>query len=128
MKTITAIIFILMFSLGYCQDASSGEVKKGIPFRQITPEDKFESDLKRNSFTIYTLGGLKPYNHEIVQSFEKKFSVNYHDFGCLAESNMDFYEKYNLLVYEHLTKKWGAEWEKDIKDNAMGFYKWKEAK
>jgi hypothetical protein len=40
---------------------------------------------------------------------------------------MDYYEKYNALVYNYLKEKWGREWEKEIKDNAIGFYNWKGA-
>jgi hypothetical protein len=94
----------------------------------LTPEKQFQADLKNNDLKIYTVGGLKPYNHEVVQAFENTHAINYHDFGCLAPPNMDYYADYNLLVFQYRKEKYGNKWEKDIKDNAMGFYKWKEAK
>jgi len=128
MKTIIAIIFILTFTFGHAQETSKDETKKTLAFRQIKPEDKFASDVKRNSFTVYTVGGLKPYDHKTTEMFQKKYNVTYHNFGCIAPGNMDYYEQYNLLVFQHLNKKFSPGWEKDIKDNAIGFYKWFQAK
>lgn len=128
MKTIIAILFTLIFSFSHGQKTTPGETKKAIPFAIITPEKKFESDLKKNAFTIYTLGGLKPYNNEVTEAYQKKFNIRYHNFGCIAPENMGYYEKYNLLVFKHLQEKWGEEWEKDIRDNSMGWYKWVQGK
>jgi len=128
MKIITAILFILSFTFSYAQETSRSETTKAQPFRQIKPEDKFASDLQKNSFTIYTVGGLKPYDHKAIEAFQKNYNVTYQNFGCIAPGNMDYYEKYNLLVFQHLTKTWGREWEKGIKDNSIGFYNWTQAK
>jgi hypothetical protein len=69
-----------------------------------------------------------PSNYKIDQAFRKKYSVNYHDFGCLAPGNMDYYARYNLLVFDHLKNKFGKEWEKDIKENTLELYNWKNKK
>jgi hypothetical protein len=110
MKTIIAILFTLIFSFSHGQKTTPGETKKAIPF------------------TIYTLGGLKPYNNEVTESYQKKFNIRYHNFGCIAPENMEYYEKYNLLVFQHLQEKWGEEWTKDIRDNTIGWYKWSQTK
>lgn len=124
MRTLMIVLLILAFSAGYAQEAPNDETKKTIPFSQITPERKFENDVRKSSITIYTLGGLKPYGQKAIEAFQQKYSVKYHDFGCLAPGNMSYYEKYNLLVFNYLKDKWGEEWEKDVKDTAMGFYNW----
>ncbi|OYQ38129.1 hypothetical protein CHU92_06590 [Flavobacterium cyanobacteriorum] len=115
---------MLSLTIGYAQERSNDK-PEAISFRQISPEKKFDNDSKKNVVTIYTLGGLKPSNHDVDQTFQKKFNVNYYDFGCLAPGNLDYYEKYNVLVFNYLKEKWNNEWEKDIKDNAIGFYNWK---
>ena len=128
MKTLTAILFILSLTFSYAQETTKSETTKAQPFRQIYPEDKFANDVKKNSFTIYTVGGLKPYDHKATEAFQKNYNVTYHNFGCIAPGNMAYYEQYNLLVFQHLTKTWGTEWKKDIQDNAVGFYKWSQSK
>lgn len=128
MKTIIALIALAFSTFGYCQDTQATEKKAPTAFKQITPEAKFKNDVERDSFTIYTVGGLKPYNHEETQAFEKKYNVTYHDFGCLAPGNMDFHSAYNRLVFQHFRTKWGNEWQKEIKDNAIGLYHWNQEK
>jgi hypothetical protein len=94
----------------------------------LTPEKQFQADLKNNDLKVYTVGGLKPSNHKVDTAFQETYRLSYHDFGCIAPPNMDYYTAYNLLVFRYLKEKWANAWEKDIKDNAMGFYEWKEAK
>lgn len=128
MKAIIAIVFTLVLFSGYSQQSSAGETMPTKGCTANTPVRKFMKDLKSNSLTIYTIGGLKPPNHKVDEEFQTKFRITYHDFGCIAPLTIDFFEEYNLLVFHYLTKQHGNSWEKDIKDNAMGFYKWKEAK
>jgi len=122
MKGIICSIIICLFTgFVYAQVPCSKGEKAGIVMQ-------FGADIKNNTLKIYTLGGLKPYNQETTQAFEKRYNVTYHDFGCLAPGSMDFYNAYNLLVFKYFNEKYGNEWEKDIKDNAMGFYKRTHAK
>jgi len=122
MKTIISLLIISFFTTcAYTQ----GPCSKG---EKVGPALQFRADLEANTLKIYTLGGLKPSNHKVDEAFQKKYSVHYYDFGCLAPGNMEFYNAYNLLVFEHLKQQWTKEWEKDIKDNAMGFYNWTQEK
>ena len=123
MKSIIAIIFTFFFSGVYAQDRPV--CTKG---KSMTPEKQFQADIKKNDLKVYTVGGLKPSNHKVDTAFQETYGLTYHDFGCLAPSDMDYFAAYNLFVFQHLKEKWGNAWEKEIKDNAMGFYKWKEAK
>ena len=123
MKTIVAIVLALLSFAVYGQ--SEPACTRG---QQQTAEVQFQKDLKNGSLKIYTVGGLKPSNHKVDTAFQETYKIEYHDFGCIAPPNMDYYASYNLLVFNHLKEKWGNSWEKDIKDNAIGFYKWKEAK
>lgn len=123
MKVILTIVLAFLSLAGYAQ--SKPACTRG---QQQTAEMQFEKDLKNGTLKIYTVGGLKPSNYKVDTAFQETYKLEYHDFGCIAPPNMDYYIAYNLQVFQHLRKKWGNSWEKDIKDNAMGFYKWKEAK
>ena len=129
MKNLALLVALMLFTYSYGQETPQEKGKKGPAFAKIlTPEEKFENGLKRNSFTIYTVGGLKPSNFETDMAFQKKYAITYHDFGCLAPKTRDFYEQYNLLVFQYLSEKWDDEWQKDIKNNAIGFSKWRQSK
>lgn len=127
-KYIFTLMLLFAIANTYAQDKQHNTQQKNMAFETISPEKKFERNLAKNSFTIYTLGGLKPDNLNASRAFQEKYSVTYHDFGCLAPGNLEFYQKYNLLVYQHLSTKWGSEWETGIKDNAIGFYNWKQGR
>jgi len=91
-----------------------------------TSKDKFESDLKSKKLTIYLLGGIVPVIKEKDLEFEKHYKINYQDFGCTAPMNFEFYEHYNLLVFDFLSKEYGNDWIASANKNAFGLKKWKE--
>ena len=72
MKTIIAILFTLLFSGIYGQDQPVCTKGHNVP----TPEKQFQTDIKNNDLKIFTVGGLKPYNHDTVQAFENKYGIN----------------------------------------------------
>jgi hypothetical protein len=92
----------------------------------MTPAEKLQKDIADNKVQLYILGGIASHTYPGDDAFEAKFEISYHDFGCLAPVNMDFYSEYNFLVLKHLTNKYGTEWEKDIRKDIMGWSKWEE--
>ena len=118
MKTIISLLIISLFTTGaYAQvPCSKGE---HVPSYAL----QFSIDLQNNTLKIYTLGGLKPSDRKADAAFEKEYKVTYHDFGCLAPGNMEFFNAYNRLVFQYLSEEHENEWRKTIKDNAMGLSK-----
>lgn len=93
--------------------------------QEKTPQEKFENDLKRNTVTLYQLGGIVPKTKtQNDLDFQAKYKVKYYDFGCLVPVNMSFYEDYNLLALNYLADKYGKEEIKDIRRDILGFEKW----
>lgn len=93
--------------------------------QEKTPQEKFENDLKRNTITLYQLGGIAPKAKTTTDlDFQLKYKFKYYDFGCLAPANISFYEKYNVLVLNYLIDKFGKDTIKDIRKDILGFDKW----
>lgn len=93
--------------------------------QEKTPKEKFENDLKRNTITLYQLGGIAAkVKTRIDMDFQAKYKVKYFDFGCLAPENIAFYEDYNLLALHYLTEKFGRDSLKDIRKDILAFDKW----
>jgi len=88
-------------------------------------EDKFENDLKYGKLTIYLLGGIVSVIRKTDLEFEKKYHIDYHDFGCSTPSNFEYYKKNNLLIFNYLLKQHGNDWIAVANTNAFGFEKWK---
>lgn len=114
------IIFILICLIGFCSNAQTPE--------KWTPQQQFAKDLSANNLRIYILGGIAARAKEGDADFQKKYPVRFHDFGCLAPVNLDFYNEYNLFVFKHLTEKHGSEWEEVIRKDVMAWNEWKPEK
>lgn len=117
MKTIVTFLFVLLMSVStYAQE------------KNITPQQKLQTDSKKGTVTLYILGGIVSKATPVDKGFQKKYKVKYHDFGCVAPENLDYYTDYNLLVLQYLKKKFGTKWEKDIRKDILGWEKWKPKK
>ena len=82
-------------------------------------------EVNQNTKTIYILGGIASVITKEDLAFAKIYNLRFHDFGCLAPANFEFYESKNALVFEDLNQTFGKQWQKDMKPNVMGFDKWK---
>lgn len=82
-------------------------------------------EVNQNTKTIYVLGGIASVITKEDLAFAKIYNLKFHDFGCLAPANFEFYESKNDLVFDYLNKTYGKQWQKEMKPNAMGFDKWK---
>lgn len=91
----------------------------------IEAAQMFQKDLKAKNIRIYLQGGIVSVIRPADKVFEKKYSVTYHDFGCVAPKNIILYVKYNRLVFEYLKKEFGTGWGKEMNVNAIG---WQECK
>lgn len=125
MKTIITITMMLFLTLGYAQQEQPACTKGR---QAMTPHKQFKQDLEKNTLKVYALGGLRRPDHDADTAFIKKYGIAYHDFGCLAPVNMEYFNAYNRLVFQYLKDKHGVEWEKDIRTSAMGLHNWKELK
>ena len=112
MRTFFIALLLTVFTTGLAQTA------------QQTPQEKLESDIKNNTVTLYILGGFAARVYEGDAEFQEKYRVKYHDFGCLAPVNLNFYKDYNLLVYAYLNVTHGTEWQSRIRPNSIGWENW----
>lgn len=75
---------------------------------------------------IYLLGGIVSSVGEKEMDFAKKYNVAFHDFGCLAPTNLEHYEQLNYKAFDLLNIQFGPKWQEEIKPTTLGFTKWKE--
>jgi hypothetical protein len=75
---------------------------------------------------IYLLGGIVSAVGEKEMLFAKKYNIVFHDFGCLAPTNLEAYEELNGKTFDLLNIQFGNKWQEELKPTALGFIKWKE--
>ena len=93
-----------------------------------TPQSKLENDIKNNKVTLFILGGIAARVYEGDAKFREKYKIAFHDFGCLAPLNLDFYTAYNQLVFDYFNKQYGTGWQAEIRPDIMGWEDWKKKK
>ncbi|WP_447637835.1 FEKKY domain-containing protein [Flavobacterium microcysteis] len=117
MKKYIYIIVLLISSLVFGQAQNEIGCTK---YLAISAKTNFENDLKNNTITIYLQGGIVSVikNEDLV--FQKKYGINYHDSGCVASKDFEYYRMYNHHVFAYLSRKFGEDWKKELNTNAFG--------
>ena len=105
--------------------AQQNQVEDTANLFSAAPENQFKNDLQSGKLTLYLMGGIVSVIKKADIEFEKKYQINYHDFGCMPPSHFEFYEQYNQLIFNHLLKQHGNDWIATANINAFGFEKWK---
>lgn len=116
MKAIITLIVVLFSITGSMAQT---------PIKQQTPQEMLKQDIKSNKVTLYILGGIAARVYKEDGAFCRKFKIGFHDFGCLAPLNLDFYSEYNQLVFDYLNEQYGTDWQKEIRKDILGWEKWK---
>ena len=81
-----------------------------------------EEDIKNERVFIFLNGGASPIRFSTDESFEKKYNIYFYEQGCI---NSLCAESYNMIIFDYLKKAYGKKWMKEIRDDAVGFKKWK---
>ncbi len=81
-----------------------------------------EEDIKNEYVFIFLNGGASPIRFSTDESFEKKYNIYFYEQGCI---NSLCAESYNMIIFDYLKKAYGKKWMKEIRDDAVGFKKWK---
>ena len=79
-------------------------------------------DIKNESIFIFLNGGVAPIRFSTDEIFEKKYNVHFYEQGCV---NSLCAESYNMIIFDYLKNAYGKKWMKEIRDDAVGFKKWK---
>jgi hypothetical protein len=76
-----------------------------------------EKEWKKKKAKLYLVGGIAPIgNRKADNRFEKKYKIQYYDFGDTAP-NMECIQVYNEKIFELLDKKHGTKWRKKVRSD-----------
>ncbi len=125
MKNALLILTILFGITASAQTDTIAKTKTEI-LPEITPENAFKNDAAKNMIKVYIIGGIVSAIGKKELEFAKKYTITFHDFGCLVPVDIMFYKEYNQLAFEHLTQGFGKSWLEEINPNVIGISKYKE--
>ncbi|TXE15676.1 hypothetical protein ES731_15110 [Psychroflexus gondwanensis] len=132
MKKILTLILIGFSFYSFSQESDSDREKFRNIGNLIFSEDAdcnkavefAESDIKNEEPILLLAGGIAPVSILTDVDFEIKFKVSFYDYGCIQPSEICM-EKYNWKIFDYLTEKYGRKWQKEIRNDVVGFKKWK---
>lgn len=114
MKNIILILILLISANNFAQTTPVATTKDKTNDAYILDlqrvEKAFKSDVKRGTLKLYVMGGIVSAIKDVDREFEQLYKIQYHDFGCLVPANLDYYERYNNLVFEYLDQNFGDDW------------------
>src|SRR5690606_36475781 len=106
-------ILLLMFSvITHAQNKPAGEAEARLAF---------EHDLKADQLKIYVLGGIVPAITKKDLEVAKDHDFSYHDFGCTAPMNFDYYTFYNKFVFDLLLTQHGEAIAEKLNPQSFGY-------
>ena len=83
-----------------------------------------ERDIKKKKPRLLLASGIVPAVYINQHEFEEKFKLSYYEYGCVAPA-YECMVQYNRIIFEYLDKEFGKEWRKEVRDDVVGYKKWK---
>jgi hypothetical protein len=73
-----------------------------------------QEDIRKGNPKLLLVGGIAPTIVIGQEKFEKKFGVQYYDFGCITEDYVCIRE-YNYEVFRFLDSEYGKKWRRQVR-------------
>ncbi|WP_231460054.1 MULTISPECIES: hypothetical protein [unclassified Pedobacter] len=77
-----------------------------------------QKDISRGNIKFLIWSGIASKHYEGDKPFEKKYNVNYYQFGCVLPLNISL-AAYNKVVANYLDAKYGKAWRKDVRKDVI---------
>ncbi len=72
-------------------------------------------DIRENQIKLLLAGGIAPgASTSEDEAFEKKYDIQYFDFGCVPPADACI-EEYNKVMFKYLDQKFGRTWRKEVR-------------
>lgn len=84
-----------------------------------------KSDISNKTLFLFLHSGIAPVKYTTDEAFEIKYGIYFQDFGDIMSADEKCVIKYNSIVFDYLTKKYGKGWVKEIRKDVIGFKGWK---
>jgi hypothetical protein len=81
-----------------------------------------EEDIKNQNMKLLLHGGIAPVMYSNQDTFEKKYNIKYHDFGC-TPILPSCIEEYNNRIFLFLDKAYGRKWRKEVRKDVLFLHK-----
>ncbi|PIY08484.1 MAG: hypothetical protein COZ18_12040 [Flexibacter sp. CG_4_10_14_3_um_filter_32_15] len=82
-------------------------------------KQKALEDIKNKEIKLLLVGSIAPLaNSKADTKFERKFNIEYYDFGCTPPAR-ECLKEYNETIFEHLEKTYGNKWREKVRKDVV---------
>ncbi|NMN36125.1 hypothetical protein [Pedobacter sp. SG918] len=113
-KPVLILIFLCFATLHL-----SAKVVRHVDTAKIYSVKLANTDLKNGKIKFLIRGGIASTYIKGQELFEKKYGVDYYDFGCVMPSGLSI-EDYNKVVASFMDRKYGKVWRKEVRKDIQG--------
>jgi hypothetical protein len=103
---------------------NSGASRLAFLTDNLKAKEMAELDIKNGTPFLLLKGGIAPTIIATDPEFEKQYGIYFYEFGCSGPEN-EIIVSYNQTIFEHLNKEFGKKWEKEVRDDVIGFKDWR---
>lgn len=119
----TSFLLLFITNCSFAQTEVNDSVQNQEVYFRGYNKQKAISDIKNEMIFILLPGGLAPSSRlPDDAAFEKKYGIWFVSQGCIRYAG-DNASAYNEEVFNYLDEKFGTEWQREIRKDAVGLYK-----
>jgi hypothetical protein len=78
------------------------------------------ADIKNGKPKLLLIGGIAPVYYQGQEVFEKKFHINYYEYGCMSPETQCVIE-YNKVMFKYLDQTYNKRWRKEVRKDVVGY-------
>ncbi|WP_343524922.1 hypothetical protein [Pedobacter sp.] len=77
------------------------------------------ADIRKGQLKFLIHGGIASIHVKGQEIFERKYGLEYYDFGCIAPSDINIAD-YNKVIAAFMDRKYGKGWRKEVRKDIQG--------
>jgi uncharacterized protein (UPF0212 family) len=82
--------------------------------------DQALQDIMQSRVKLLLAGGIAPVYYQGQERFEKKYHIQYYDYGC-TPPDIKCIISYNHTIYKYLDKQYGKRWRNEVRKDVIGY-------
>ena len=115
-----ATFFLLLGCFGVAQAQQIRQISLSEEECYLYTAAKARQDIALGKRQLIVNGGIAAVLHEGDASFQETYKVKFFFFGCVRYESETCMSNYNKVVFEALTKEFGAAWREEIREDVIG--------
>ena len=130
-NTFGVLIILLLVSLSACSvtkkaQSLSEQLESNSFTEDMISVESAKRALEEGNAELLLIGGISPTIVIGQKEFKRRYRVDYYDFGDLPIFSEEEIARWNRVIFEWLNVHYGTKWQKDVRQDVIGYKEWVE--